>query len=222
MRPVTKLFPLPFPPDDTCPIPAYFDSFAPPAPATEKLEGDRQADVVVVGGGYTGLSTAVHLAERGIRPLVLEARDIGWGESSRSFGQVVPYLKHSPDHLARSSALMLQTASWRRRAEVPTSVFSLIEKYRIDCSAVRRGLIFGAHSPAGMRTLETRTMFWQKRWGAGRHVRRPGDRSAHRQPLLPGLLTRSSWRDHQSARLRCAASPGRRSNPGRRYVPTPQ
>ena len=47
---------------------------------------------MIVGGGYTGLSTAVHLGERGIRPLVLEARDIGWGESSRSFGQVVPYL----------------------------------------------------------------------------------------------------------------------------------
>jgi NADPH-dependent 2,4-dienoyl-CoA reductase/sulfur reductase-like enzyme len=87
-----RLFPLPVPPDDTCPIPAYFDSFSPPAPATEKLEGDQHADVVIVGGGYTGLSTAVHLAERGIRSLVLEARDFGWGESGRSFGQIVPYL----------------------------------------------------------------------------------------------------------------------------------
>src|SRR5204863_9595002 len=102
-RPVTAsrpLFPLPFPPDDNGPIPAYFDSFAPPGPSTEKLDGDRQADVVVVGGGYTGLSTAVHLAERGARPIVLEARDIGWGESSRSFGQVVPDLRHPPAHLA--------------------------------------------------------------------------------------------------------------------------
>ena len=95
------LFPLPFPPDDSGPIPPYFDSLASAAPLTGELDGDRRADVVIVGGGYTGLSTAVHLGERRIASVVLEARDIGWGESSRSFGQVVPYLKHSPEHLAR-------------------------------------------------------------------------------------------------------------------------
>jgi len=158
-----RLFPLPFPPDDTCPIPAYFDSFAPPAPATQKLEGDRHAVVVIVGGGYTGLSTAVHLAERGIRSLVLEARDIGWGESSRSFGQIVPYLKHPPDHLARQLGPEVADRLVEATGRGPDLVFSVIEKYRIDCSAVRKGLIFGAHSPAGMRTLETRTAFWQKR-----------------------------------------------------------
>jgi glycine/D-amino acid oxidase-like deaminating enzyme len=161
---VTKrLFPLPFPPDDTCPIPAYFDSFAPPAPATEKLEGDQHADVVIVGGGYTGLSTAVHLAERGIRSLVLEARDIGWGESGRSFGQIVPYLKHPPDHLARQLGPEVAERLVEATGGGPDLVFSLIEKYRIDCAAVRKGLIFGAHSPAGMRTLEARTAFWRER-----------------------------------------------------------
>src|SRR5262249_57771300 len=38
-----------------------------------------------------------------------------------------------------------------------------IERYRLDCAAVRKGLIFGAHSPTGLRTLEARTSFWQKR-----------------------------------------------------------
>jgi glycine/D-amino acid oxidase-like deaminating enzyme len=164
MRPIaTRPFPLPFPPDDPCPIPAYFDSFARPAPATERLDGERRADVVVVGGGYTGLSTAVHLAERGIRPLVLEARDIGWGESSRSFGQVVPYLKHPPDHLARQLGAEAAERLVDATGRGPDLVFSLIDRHRIDCSAVQKGLIFGAHSPAGLRTLETRTAFWQKR-----------------------------------------------------------
>jgi glycine/D-amino acid oxidase-like deaminating enzyme len=158
-----RLFPLPFPPDDPGPIPAYFDSVAPPAPATEKLEGDRQADVVIVGGGYTGLSTAVHLAERSIRALVLEARDIGWGESSRSFGQVVPYLKHPPDHLARQLGREVADRLVEATGRGPDLVFSLIDKHGIDCAAARKGLIFGAHSPAGMRTLEARTAFWQKR-----------------------------------------------------------
>ncbi|HXJ84947.1 MAG TPA: FAD-binding oxidoreductase [Candidatus Methylomirabilis sp.] len=162
----SRLFPLPFPPDDNGPIPAYFESVAPPAPATEKLDGDRQADVVIVGGGYTGLSTAVHLAERGIRAVVLEARDIGWGESSRSFGQVVPYLKHPPVHLARQLGAEVAERLVEATGRGPDLVFALIDKHRIDCSAVRKGLIFGAHSPAGFRTLEARTTFWQKRGAA--------------------------------------------------------
>lgn len=157
------LFPLPFPPDDNGPIPAYFESFAPPAPATEKLDGDRRADVVVVGGGYTGLSTAVHLAERGVRPIVLEAREIGWGESSRSFGQVVPYLKHPPAHLAHQLGAEVAERLVDATGRGPDLVFSLIERYRIECSAIRKGLIFGAHSAAGLTSLETRTAFWQKR-----------------------------------------------------------
>ena len=157
------LFPLPFPPDDNGPIPPYFDSFAPAAPATEKLDGDRRADVVVVGGGYTGLSTAVHLGERGVRPIVLEARDIGWGESSRSFGQVVPYLKHAPAHLEHQLGAEVAERLVDATGRGPDLVFSLIERYRIECSAVRKGLIFGAHSTAGLRSLETRTVFWQKR-----------------------------------------------------------
>jgi glycine/D-amino acid oxidase-like deaminating enzyme len=162
-RRTKRLFSLPFPPDDDSPVPRYFDSFAPAAPATEKLDGDRHADVLIVGGGYTGLSTAVHLAERGVRSLVLEARDIGWGESSRSFGQVVPYLKHSPDHLARQLGAHVADRLVEATGRGPDLVFSLIERYRIDCSAVRKGLIFGAHSSAGMSTIEMRTRFWQKR-----------------------------------------------------------
>jgi glycine/D-amino acid oxidase-like deaminating enzyme len=162
-RRFTPLFPLPFPPDDPCPIPAYFDSSAPPAPATAKLDGDRQVDIVIVGGGYTGLSTAVHLAERGIHSVVLEARDIGWGESSRSFGQVVPYLKHPPEHLARQLGPEVAERLVEATGRGPDLVFSLIDRYRIGCSAVRKGLIFGAHSSAGLRTLEQRTGFWQKR-----------------------------------------------------------
>jgi glycine/D-amino acid oxidase-like deaminating enzyme len=158
-----SLFPLPFPPDDPCPIPAYFDSFAPPTPLTEKLEGDGRADVVIVGGGYTGLSTALHLAERHIRPVVLEANDVGWGESGRSFGQVVPYLKHAPEHLAHQLGAEVAERLVEATGQGPELVFSLIDEHGIECSAVRKGLIFGAHSPAGLRTLQSRTTFWRKR-----------------------------------------------------------
>src|ERR1700682_4604819 len=89
------------PTDDPCPIPYSCASFAPPAPAPRPLDRSRRATVAVVGAGFTGLSTALHLAERGMAPLVLEAKEIGWGASSRNFGQVVPYFKHDHDHVLR-------------------------------------------------------------------------------------------------------------------------
>src|SRR5262249_18529300 len=152
-----------FPPDDNGPIPPYFESFAPAAPPTEKLDGDRRADVGGVGGGYTGLSPAVHLAERGGPPILLEARDIGWGESSRRFGQVVPYLNHPPAHLEHQLGAEVAERLVDATGRGPDLVFSLIERYQIECSAMRKGLIFGAHSAAGLRSLETRATFWRKR-----------------------------------------------------------
>ena len=55
----------------------------------------------MIGGGFTGLSTALHLAEAGIDVAVLEAKEIGWGASGRAFGQVVPYLKPGHDDILR-------------------------------------------------------------------------------------------------------------------------
>ena len=57
-------------------------------------------DVAVVGGGFTGLSTALHLAEAGARVVVLEARAIGEGASGLNGGQVIPGVKRSRDELA--------------------------------------------------------------------------------------------------------------------------
>ena len=57
------------------------------------------ADVCIVGGGYCGLSTALHLAERGIKAVVLEAKEPGFGGSGRNGGQVIPGLKFDPDEL---------------------------------------------------------------------------------------------------------------------------
>ena len=53
-----------------------------------KLSGEHTADVVIVGGGSTGVATAVELAERGKRVALLEANRIGWGASGRNGGQV--------------------------------------------------------------------------------------------------------------------------------------
>src|SRR5579859_996112 len=79
--------------------PSLWAATAPPAPVTPPLEGNIAADVVVVGAGYAGMSTALHLAERGTRVVVLEAHEPGWGGSGRNGGQVIPGLKYDPDEL---------------------------------------------------------------------------------------------------------------------------
>src|SRR3954468_10426120 len=73
-----------------------------PAPApTLPLQESTSADVCVIGAGYAGLSTALHLAERGVKTVVLEAHEPGWGGSGRNGGQVIPGLKYDPDELVR-------------------------------------------------------------------------------------------------------------------------
>ena len=61
--------------------PSLWAATAPPAPPTTPLVGDARTSVAVVGGGFTGLSTAMHLAEAGFDVTVLEANQIGWGAS---------------------------------------------------------------------------------------------------------------------------------------------
>ena len=148
---------------DPHPLPAFYAGFAPPAPLTQSLTGTARANVVVIGAGFTGLSTALHLAERGISTCVLEAKTIGWGASSRNFGQVVPYFKHDQDHVRRHFGNERGERLIAAAGAGPDLVFSLIERHAMACGAERKGLIFAAHSRAGRRALEQRTEFWRAR-----------------------------------------------------------
>src|SRR5579864_90423 len=151
------------PSEDPTAIPDFYASFAPPAPATEPIDGGHRVSVAIVGAGFTGLSTALHLGERGIASLVLEAKEIGWGASSRNFGQVVPYFKHDQGDVLRHFGAETGERLIAAAGNAPDFVFSLIERHGIACTPVRNGLIFAAHSPAAREGLARRTAFWQRR-----------------------------------------------------------
>lgn len=142
--------------------PSLWGATAKPAIATPALDQDLSTDVVVIGAGFTGLSTALHLAERGVNVCVLEAEEPGWGASGRNGGQVIPGLKYDPDELESRFGSMagpvLQLASGA--ADV---VFDLIDKYQIDCDAVRKGWIQTAHSEKVLRLIEQRARQWERR-----------------------------------------------------------
>ena len=104
---------------DTAGPPDVYVGNAPPPPPTQRLEDGTHVAVAIIGAGFTGLSTALHLAEAGVDVAVLEAKEIGWGASGRAFGQVVPYLKPghktSCDTTDRSAASASSMLSQRDR-----------------------------------------------------------------------------------------------------------
>ena len=67
------------------------------------LSKDLTTEVVVIGGGYPGLSTALRLGEMPNDVVLIEAHDVGWGASGRNGGQVIPGLKRDPDDLEKRS-----------------------------------------------------------------------------------------------------------------------
>lgn len=73
--------------------PSYYAATANPAPRHPALAGEVSADVVVVGGGFTGLSAALSAAEAGFSVVLVEAKRIGWGASGRNGGQMIPGMR---------------------------------------------------------------------------------------------------------------------------------
>ena len=142
--------------------PSLWAATAVPAPATAPLEVGTQADVVVVGAGYCGLSTALHLAEQGVRVVVLEARQIGFGGSGRNGGQVIPGIKYDPSEMLamfgpeRGQKLIDFTGG------TADAVFDLIAKHDMNVPHIRQGWIQGAHNADAVKLAERRVRDWQK------------------------------------------------------------
>lgn len=143
--------------------PSLWAASATPAPETPPLRESARVDVAIVGAGYTGLSTALHLAERGVRVAVLDAGEPGWGASGRNGGQVIPGLKYDPDELVRRFGERQGNALVEIVGRAADNVFELIDKHRIECSALRRGWIQPAHSPRMLESVMRRARQWEAR-----------------------------------------------------------
>ncbi|KQT68951.1 MULTISPECIES: NAD(P)/FAD-dependent oxidoreductase [unclassified Aureimonas] len=121
----------------------YLESATAPPP-TEPLSGEARAEVAIVGGGYTGLSTALHLAEAGVRAVLVEAEALGHGCSGRNGGQVNPGLKPDPDEVEADWGRDLGRRMVALSYAAPDEVFALVERLGIDCAASRTGTVRAA------------------------------------------------------------------------------
>ncbi|MGY1880250.1 NAD(P)/FAD-dependent oxidoreductase [Pseudomonas reactans] len=142
---------------------SLWSATAPSVVPTPTLSESVKVDVAIVGAGYTGLSTALHLAERGVSVCVLEANEPGWGASGRNGGQVNPTLKYDPEQLVqmygpeRAEPLISTVSS---SADL---VFKLIEKHGIDCAPVRKGWMQVSYTEKGVAGLHARADQWARR-----------------------------------------------------------
>ncbi len=147
--------------------PSLWAATAAPALPTPPLNGDISVDVCIIGGGFAGMSTALHLAEQGTQVALLEAFEPGWGGSGRNGGQVIPGLKYDPDELEA----MFPGAVGERLAQfagrTADSVFDLIKKHNMDVPLARNGWVQGAHTAAGAELVGRRAEQWAKRGVAG-------------------------------------------------------
>ncbi|MFC3127621.1 NAD(P)/FAD-dependent oxidoreductase [Pseudoroseomonas globiformis] len=109
-----------------------------------RLEGEHRAPVAIVGGGFTGLSTALHLAEHGLAATLIDAAEPGWGASGRNGGQVNPGLKPDPDQVLADWGMELGARMVALSYGAPDHVFSLIRRHGIVCGAEQAGTLRAA------------------------------------------------------------------------------
>lgn len=134
---------------------------APPPPATTTLRGDTVADVAIVGAGYTGLSTALHLAERGRSVVVLEAVEIGYGAAGRSTGLVNAGLWVMPSALKEALGEVYGGRLLDLLRDSPRTVFDIVDKHNIPCELTRVGTIHCGTGEKGAAEINERARQWQ-------------------------------------------------------------
>jgi glycine/D-amino acid oxidase-like deaminating enzyme len=121
-------------------------------------------DTVVVGAGVTGLSTALHLAERGARVALLEREGPGLGSTGRANGQIIAGLQQGPDAIMAAHPGEIGERMVEFSGRAPDLVFELIARHGIACDPDRSGWIQATRWRRGLTTLEKLADSWQ-RWG---------------------------------------------------------
>ncbi|MBR0694344.1 FAD-binding oxidoreductase [Bradyrhizobium lablabi] len=132
----------------------------PPGPELPELNGAGQADVVIIGGGFTGLSTALHLREAGVDVAIVEAMEPGWGASGRNNGQVIPTLSRPDpeDIIATHGAAGERFVGMLR--DSAADLFDVVRRYQIEAEHEQAGWVQPVHSPGRIKIAERRVRQW--------------------------------------------------------------
>ena len=176
--------------------PSWYAATANASPARPALAGDVDADVCVVGAGFSGLSAALHLARAGRRVTVLEGARVGWGASGRNGGQIVNGLNASLGTIARRYGDDTAAFVGSLLQEGAGIIRGLVAEHAIDCDLKARN-VYVAFDARQMRALEEKQALW-RRHGMDDHelLDREGLRAHVVSPLYCGGMV-----DHSGGHL---------------------
>ena len=124
--------------------PSYYAATATGTLEAKPLTEELECDVCVVGGGYTGLSAALHLARNGVKVALLEQGPAGWGASGRNGGQVHVGIRRGQYWIEKHLGLQHARALWNQALRAREHLDWLITTYGIDCD-LKPGLLHAAH-----------------------------------------------------------------------------
>ncbi len=138
-------------------VDSYYAASANGAPLSAPLSEDIEADVCVVGGGIAGISTALHLAERGYRVVLLEGHRIGWGASGRSGGQAIFGYACNQQKLGAAVGKAAARQLWDFSVEALDLIRDRVARHQIDCD-LHWGQMHAAIKPRQRDELQA----WQR------------------------------------------------------------
>ena len=133
-------------------------------PVFDPLSESQRADVCIIGAGYTGLSTALHLAEAGYKVIILEAQRIGFGASGRNGGQIATGQRVEQDSLIKLAGSSTADSLWDLAEESKATVKSLIKKHKIQCYLKSGIAELGLNKPQ-MEKMHRYVDFLSERYG---------------------------------------------------------
>lgn len=143
--------------------PSYYADSANSAPPRPALQGSIEADVCIIGAGYTGLSAGLHLAERGFKVVILEQAQIGWGASGRNGGQIVHSYSRDIDVIEKNYGKEVAKPLGEMMFEGAKIIKQRITQYNIQCD-LKQGGVFAATNARKAEQLKEQQALWQK-WG---------------------------------------------------------
>lgn len=140
-----------------------WEQTAPAAPVTGQLSGEMNVEVAVIGGGFTGISAALHLARVGRHVAALEAVEIGFGGAGRNVGLVNAGMWVMPEVLLRTLPAPYGNRLLDLLGNAPKLVFDIVHEYGIRCEAMHTGTLHCAYGRPGFAEIAERARQWQAR-----------------------------------------------------------
>ena len=143
---------------------SYYAATATPLPECPSLRGEVTADVCIIGGGYTGLSAALELAQTGMSVVLLEAHRVGFGASGRNGGQLGSGQRVDQMALEKMVGPDHARTLWDMGEEAKALVKSLIAKHKIDCG-IKPGVAWVASKASDVADLHSYARHMQAQYG---------------------------------------------------------